>query len=188
MSHEAVPSWRVRELFRDGEVWDEGEIKDALADLLDVRRERDERNGWLAECYRQSGADPEDDEDWRLAPNAVGAIKELRADYDDACEEIFELARRAERAERELDELRIENGQICEKLAAAQRGEDIPGLVGRIAKAERELALARPVVEAAHYAAGVFSVLPLEQQGAHVQELVCAIRAYDAAREKGEGK
>jgi hypothetical protein len=53
-------------------------------------------------------------------------------------------------------------------------------------KAERELALARPVIEAAHYAAGVFAVLPLEQQGLHIQTLVRAIRAYDAACKEGD--
>jgi hypothetical protein len=53
-------------------------------------------------------------------------------------------------------------------------------------KAERELELARPVIEAAHCAAWVSVVMPLEQQGLHIQTLVRAIRAYDAARKEGE--
>ena len=36
----------------------------------------------LAECYRLSGADPDGNEDWRLAPYAVEAVRELREDYD----------------------------------------------------------------------------------------------------------
>jgi hypothetical protein len=87
---------------------------------------------------------------------------------------------------RERDELRIENAQLCEKLAAAQRGEDIPGLVQRIAKAERELELARPVIEAAraHENQGWW----MQGETAYCCDCpVCvAIRAYDAAREKGE--
>ena len=71
-----------------------------------AERERNERNAWLAECYRQTGADPDGDEDWRLAPLAVAAVKQHRADYDDACDEIAQVARRAERAERELEEAR----------------------------------------------------------------------------------
>lgn len=40
--------------------------------------------GYLAECYRISGADPDGNEDWRLANLAVGAVRELRNDYDSA--------------------------------------------------------------------------------------------------------
>lgn len=37
----------------------------------------------LAECCRLSGADTNDDEDWRLAPRAVEEVRQLRQDYDD---------------------------------------------------------------------------------------------------------
>ena len=49
----------------------------------------EERNTWLAECYRLSGADPDGDEDWRLAPFAVAAVKQLRADHDELCEQVY---------------------------------------------------------------------------------------------------
>lgn len=41
----------------------------------------------LAECYKISGADPDGNEDWRLAQRAVDAVRELRSDYDAACHE-----------------------------------------------------------------------------------------------------
>jgi chromosome segregation ATPase len=37
----------------------------------------------LAECYRLSGADPDGNEDWRLAKDAVAEVKRLREEYDD---------------------------------------------------------------------------------------------------------
>lgn len=46
----------------------------------------DETTHALAECYRLSGADPDGDEDWRLAPHAVSEVTRLRNDYDEACE------------------------------------------------------------------------------------------------------
>ncbi len=49
----------------------------------------------------------------------------------------------------ELEESRIENAQLCEKLAAAQRSEDIPGLAQRAAKAETKLAAAGGLLVAA---------------------------------------
>lgn len=38
----------------------------------------------LAECYRLTGADPDGDEDWRLAPHAVAEVKRLREESDAA--------------------------------------------------------------------------------------------------------
>jgi hypothetical protein len=46
---------------------------------------------WLSECYRLSGEDPDGNEDWRLAPLAVAAVRELR--------------QRADRLEAKADEL-----------------------------------------------------------------------------------
>jgi hypothetical protein len=37
----------------------------------------------LAECYRMTGADPDSNEDWRLAGEAVQAVAELRELYDE---------------------------------------------------------------------------------------------------------
>jgi len=36
----------------------------------------------LAECYRLSGADPDGNEDWRLASNAVEEVRRLRTESD----------------------------------------------------------------------------------------------------------
>jgi len=38
----------------------------------------------LAECYRLTGADPDGNEDWRLAPRAVAEVRRLRAEHDAA--------------------------------------------------------------------------------------------------------
>lgn len=40
------------------------------------------RDGWLAECYRLTGADPDGNEDWRLAPGAVQEVARLRKEFD----------------------------------------------------------------------------------------------------------
>ena len=42
----------------------------------------------LAECYRLSGADPDGDEDWRLAERAVEEVRRLRTDYDKAAADL----------------------------------------------------------------------------------------------------
>lgn len=39
--------------------------------------------GQLAECYRLSGADPDGNEDWRLATDAVEEVTRLRNEYDE---------------------------------------------------------------------------------------------------------
>lgn len=36
----------------------------------------------LAECYKLTGADPDGNEDWRLAPRAVEAVREFRQEFD----------------------------------------------------------------------------------------------------------
>jgi hypothetical protein len=46
-----------------------------------ARLERD-----LAECYRLSGADPDGDEDWRLAPRAVEEVRRMRQELDESVE------------------------------------------------------------------------------------------------------
>lgn len=37
----------------------------------------------LAQCFRLSGADPDGDEDWRLAPRAVSEVTRLRGEFDE---------------------------------------------------------------------------------------------------------
>lgn len=49
---------------------------------LEVAKYIMQLKGQLAECYRLSGADPDGNEDWRLAPSAVAEVKRLREDYD----------------------------------------------------------------------------------------------------------
>jgi hypothetical protein len=61
-----------------------------LADRLEAATQRadaaQDKLGWmiahLAECYRQSGADPDGNEDWRIAPFAMREVKRMRAEYD----------------------------------------------------------------------------------------------------------
>jgi hypothetical protein len=101
----------------------------------------------------------------------------LALDLRDARREREEAIVARERAERERDEARA-----TKDMHKARQEQEI----ARADQAERELALARPVIEAAHCAAWVSVVMPPEQQGLHIQTLVRAIRAYDAAREKGE--
>jgi hypothetical protein len=52
--------------------------------VSDVRGELKQLHAWLAECYRLTGADPDGNEDWRLAPYAVQEVKRLREDSDHA--------------------------------------------------------------------------------------------------------
>lgn len=52
---------------------------DTVLRLLAMLREAQHS---LAECYRLSGADPDGNEDWRLARHAVEEVRRLRADHD----------------------------------------------------------------------------------------------------------
>jgi len=53
---------------------------------------------YAAECYRLSGADPDGNEDWRLAPLAVEEVRRLRQDSDKSAAEVLRLeAQLAER-------------------------------------------------------------------------------------------
>lgn len=70
------------------------------AEIERLREARTEHIAMLAECFRLSGADCDGDEDWRIAPRAVEAVRELRTDYDEACE-ANDKAMRALAAERD---------------------------------------------------------------------------------------
>lgn len=67
------------------------EFDHALHDSIEWMLAADLLWAWhsLAECYRLSGADPDGNEDWRLARGAVGAVKELREDYDSLTDEMY---------------------------------------------------------------------------------------------------
>jgi hypothetical protein len=56
----------------------------------------------LGQCFRLSGADPDGNENWRLAPRAVDAVRQLRADYDETCDEAEKLRERVAELERDL--------------------------------------------------------------------------------------
>lgn len=58
------------------------DVRSVLDDLTALRREVERLTRELAECYRLTGADPDGNEDWRLAKEAVIAVRELRHDYD----------------------------------------------------------------------------------------------------------
>lgn len=53
---------------------------DAVAALCD-EHERLEKT--LADCYRATGADPDGNEDWRLAEHALAEVKRLAAERED---------------------------------------------------------------------------------------------------------
>ncbi len=60
----------------------------------------------LAECYRLSGADPDGNEDWRLARDAVEAVRELRKNYDDREDACINCGRLFCSPGRSLDDIR----------------------------------------------------------------------------------
>lgn len=93
-----------------------------LRSLLARCREAEDR---LGECYRLTGADPDGDESWRLAPHAVEEVRRLREEHDTAQRELsaerIEVAhlraafRTMERAANEREtELNAVREQRCE--------------------------------------------------------------------------
>lgn len=68
----------------------------------------------LAECYRQSGADPDGNEDWRLAREAVEEVTQLRKNFDET-----ETAMR--HAEDDNTTLRAALRQLQQKIEALPR-------------------------------------------------------------------
>lgn len=48
----------------------------------------------LATCFRQSGADPDGNEDWRIAGRAVAEVTRLRAEYDQQAGQILDMEKR----------------------------------------------------------------------------------------------
>jgi hypothetical protein len=65
-----------------------------ITEFMDAKAAHDSVNTLierLAECYRLSGADPDGDEDWRLARHAVDEVRRLRKECDDADDENMRL-------------------------------------------------------------------------------------------------
>lgn len=60
------------------------ESAEAELAAANARAEKAERD--LAECFRQSGADTDGDEDWRIAKDAVQEVTRMREDWD-KCED-----------------------------------------------------------------------------------------------------
>ena len=76
----------------------------------------------LAECYRQTGADPDWNEDWRLAPQAVEEVTQMRVELEGQY-------KRADDAEAEQAALRTALETLEADLARFLRGGhavDIP--------------------------------------------------------------
>lgn len=59
-------------------------VHDAAAAICTLQAQRDTAIAQLAECYRLTGADPDGDEDWRLAPYAVAEVTRIRQEHDAA--------------------------------------------------------------------------------------------------------
>lgn len=57
----------------------------------------------LADCFRLTGADPDDNEDWRLARDAVKEVAAMRTDLD---------LQEARNTELEADAERLDSGRI----------------------------------------------------------------------------
>ena len=90
----------------DAAIEDVGALFKAL-EASEAARER--LTGMLAECFRLSGADPDGDEDWRLAESAVQEVATLRRqsdEYADAAEDALKAS------EERVGEARIMAGLI----------------------------------------------------------------------------
>lgn len=52
----------------------------------------------LAECYRLSGADPDGNADWRLAPRAAREVRRLREEHDKSVDDAVYMRAALKRA------------------------------------------------------------------------------------------
>jgi hypothetical protein len=64
------------------------------------------KNAQLADCFKTAGADCDGASDEVIAPRAPRAVRNLRKDYDEACEEADQLRRRCEELEGALQTIR----------------------------------------------------------------------------------
>jgi len=93
----------------------------------------------LAECYRLSGADPDGNEDWRLARDAVVEVQRLRREYDEAQVMAGREWFRAENADAK--------GILCEEAQLAAEAK-LAKAQQRIARLQDDLMVARTICEA----------------------------------------
>lgn len=84
-------------------VVDRDKMKHALRAMTE-RGEAAERQ--LAECYRLTGADPDGNEDWRLAGHAVSEVKATRAENDALSDLVDKLTQERDRLRAALEGLR----------------------------------------------------------------------------------
>lgn len=77
----------------------------------------------LGQCFRLSGADPDGNESWRLAPRAVDAVRQLRADYDEACDEGEKLRERIAELERLVELYRVQGAERDNRAWLAMQAE-----------------------------------------------------------------
>jgi DNA repair exonuclease SbcCD ATPase subunit len=78
-------------------------LRNAAPALLSALEEAESQ---LAECYRLTGADPDGDEDWRLAPFAVQEVKRFREESDEDEARILALSSQVSSLTRERDHYR----------------------------------------------------------------------------------
>lgn len=172
---------------RDGTVFDEVNAairrttafhQEAIAALT---RERDAIIAQLAECFRMSGADPDGDEDWRLAGSAVQAVGQLREDYDAACTTECAAIARAEKAERELADRVANHPNERDRINYAQ-------WLSATAEAARLRSLLHRARDAWHYEATSGDGI-MEEHAALYAEVCSAIApAAEITAEKPEGR
>jgi hypothetical protein len=94
-----------------GYICDAGGAVDKLfKSLRDQEAEIARHVKMLADCFRMSGADPDGNEDWRIAPDALRAVTDLRRDYD----EVIDWKARAEA-------LVIRLGEVTTELEKARK-------------------------------------------------------------------
>ena len=72
----------------------------------------------LAECYRQSGADTDGNEDWRIAPMAVAEVTRLRQDHDQTSREYFEVVQELAAAVKSSQELASKDKLVLQDTSA----------------------------------------------------------------------
>ena len=66
--------------------------KSRLAHInVDLQTDADMLTSRLAECYRQTGADPDGNEDWRLAEHAIDEVSNIRKAKEAAERQVLAL-------------------------------------------------------------------------------------------------
>jgi len=84
----------------------------------------------LAECYRLSGADPDGNEDWRLACDAVAEVRRLRREYDEMQAKADREWCRAENAD--AKGILCEEAQLAAEAKLAEAQQEIERLTDKL--------------------------------------------------------